>query len=163
MNNNKKSGFTTLMGIILVAGLLFTTLSASTVVGIKSGKQPTEVKPIKDIPVDPYNKELKNWIEGLVIYESNNRHEMKILDVNGEYSYSCLQFQIPTFLHFAKHPDFGVFATSTPDSEVLSEIYNCNIQKEIAFRMIKDNYNSWKNWFTSVITRDYGLPPISRS
>ena len=96
------------------------------------------------------------WLEKLISLESNGKEHLKILDNNGEYSFGCLQFQKETF------EEFGLkykLITPDADTEASNLLYDCNLQKEIAKKMIEDNYSNWQRWYTSVITRKLGLPP----
>ncbi len=45
------------------------------------------------------------------------------------------------------------------DDDLSKLIFDCNLQKEIAKRMIRENPVNWRNWYTSVVVRGLGLPP----
>lgn len=94
------------------------------------------------------------WLEKLADLESHGQDHIKILDVNGKYSYGCLQFQEWTFKTFGAK--YGLLKSGSNWQE---EIYDCSLQKEIAKRMIRDDYSLWQSWYTSVMERDLGLPP----
>lgn len=96
------------------------------------------------------------WLEKLAEVESHGRDRIKILDVNGKFSYGCLQFQEWTFRNYGQK--YGVLKDAA-DWE--SKIYDCSVQKLIAKNMIRDNYVLWQSWYTSVVIRDLGLPPRS--
>ncbi len=96
------------------------------------------------------------WLAKLADKESHGEDHIKILDVNGHYSYGCLQFQEWTFKNYGKK--YGILK-NTADWE--NQIYDCNLQKQIAKRMIEDDYILWQSWYTSVVIRDLGLPPRS--
>lgn len=94
------------------------------------------------------------WLEKLITLESNGKENIKILDNNGEHSFGCLQFQKETF------EEFGLkYKLIAPDDEIDDLLYDCNLQKEIAKKMIEDNYNNWRHWYTSVKIKKLGLPP----
>ena len=94
------------------------------------------------------------WLEKLAYKESHNRDNVKILDVNGKFSYGCLQFQEWTFRTFGEK-----YGLVKPDANLEPLIYNCSLQKQIAKRMIQEDYKMWQSWYTSVMEKDLGLPP----
>lgn len=94
-----------------------------------------------------YDTKMNAWLGKLSKAESGNDSNMVFLDVNGKYSYSCLQFQKETWDHYAKK--FGI----------KSDIMNCQAQKEVAKDMIASDYNLWKSWYNSVVYK-IGKPPI---
>lgn len=96
------------------------------------------------------------WIEKLVQKESNGREKIRILDVNDKYSYGCLQFQEWTFRSYGTK--YGLLK-DTKNWE--NAIYDCSLQKQLAKKMIQNEYVLWQSWYTSVITRNLGLPPRS--
>ena len=109
---------------------------------------PTEVGTMSD---------LDRWIERLAEKESNNRAGIKILDVNGRYSYGCLQFQLATFKSYSTR--YGILDAD----EVISwedELYNCAQQKQIAKRMILEKHRNWRHWAYTVLNKGIGFPPI---
>src|SRR5258706_9513488 len=71
------------------------------------------------------------WLEKLAYIESHNRAGEKTLDVNGQYSYGCLQFQEGTFRNYGRK--YGLVA---PGIKLEPTIYNCELQKKIAKHMI---------------------------
>lgn len=96
------------------------------------------------------------WLEKLIVLESNGKENIKILDHNGEHSFGCLQFQKETFKEFGLKYRF-----ITIDDDIDNFIYDCRLQKEIAKKMIEDNYSNWRRWYTSVKIKGLGLPPKS--
>jgi len=96
------------------------------------------------------------WLAKLIHQESGNRPYLKVLDVNGMYSYGCLQFQAGTFRSYALK--YGLIAYGTP---IESKIYDCELQKKIAKRMITEDYSNWKAWYNSVRKASVGMPPAS--
>lgn len=95
------------------------------------------------------------WIDGLIELESRGEEKIKILDVNGYYSYGCLQFQMATFIRFGVK--YGLLTQSDNPRQL---IYSCDFQKEIAKAMIRENRSNWRHWFTSVKIRKLGPPPV---
>ena len=96
------------------------------------------------------------WLERLIQKESRGKAVIKILDVNHKYSYGCLQFQEWTFRAFGEK--YGLVKKG---AKLEPLIYDCELQKQIAKRMIQDDYKLWQSWYTSVVIRDLGLPPRS--
>ena len=113
------------------------------------------------IPAITIQDDLDNWLDNLAQAESNGKDHIKILDVNGLYSYGCLQFQVGTFLSYGRK--YGIVpeeALSNPD--LLKLIYNCSVQKEIARAMIEDSAANWRHWYTSVrYNKNVGMPPVA--
>jgi len=78
--------------------------------------------------------------------ESGNRDDIKILDVNGKYSYGRFMFQMDTFI------SYGVgYEILPPDLEMADYenwIYDGEIQIKIAREMLRDNlWWHWRNCF----------------
>lgn len=96
------------------------------------------------------------WLNKLAFAESNNRANIKVLDVNGRYSYGCLQFQMATFKSYADRYDLADPATVT-DWEAL--IYDCSFQKQVAKRMIQEKPGNWRHWGYTVLNKGIGFPP----
>lgn len=109
-----------------------------------------------NLAVSDDQDKLDAWIDGLITKESNGRTGLKILDVNGHYSYGCLQFQMPTFIAYGRK--YGVI--SGYEDNLGSLIMSCKTQKTIAKRMILDNAANWRHWYTSVALKNLGLPPV---
>jgi hypothetical protein len=94
------------------------------------------------------------WLAKLAFQESAGKHNIKVLDVNGKYSYGCLQFQEGTFRNYALK--YGFISRSTPTE---SRIYDCDLQKKLAKLMLAENYSNWRAWYTSAKKSSVGLPP----
>jgi hypothetical protein len=96
------------------------------------------------------------WINKLAEAESGNRARIKILDVNGRYSYGCLQFQMATFKAYSTR-----YGLVDPDAITSwdEQIYNCQLQKQIAKRMIQEKPSNWRHWGYTVLHKGTGLPP----
>jgi len=94
------------------------------------------------------------WLAKLIQQESGNRSNLKVLDVNGLYSYGCLLFQEGTFRNYALK--YGFISYGTPTE---SKIYDCELQKKIAKRMIAEDYSNWRAWYNSVKRPAVGLSP----
>ncbi len=101
------------------------------------------------------NTNLDAWIENLALLESKGRNNIKVLDYNGLHSFGCLQFQISTFAEFGTK--YGFFSQNDNIGKL---IYDCELQKKIAKLMILENPDNWRRWYTSVVTKGLGLPPI---
>lgn len=96
---------------------------------------------------ESYQFKLNAWIDNLIQFESNGNEDLKFLDSNGKYSYSCLQFQEATFNQ------------ESARYNVEGQIMDCDTQKRIAKAMITDDWNNWRHWYTSVKVRKMGYPP----
>jgi len=114
-----------------------------------------DISPNKEQP--PRNEELLNWIDKLEEYECRNCPVgFKKVDKNGLFSYSCLQFQKETFVRNLKK-----FYPETYENLEVGEwqnlIYDCDFQKELAYKMIESDKDLAWHWKTS-IKRGLGLP-----
>ena len=96
------------------------------------------------------------WLEKLIEKESNHKERVRIVDTNGRYSYGCLQFQEGTFRAYGTR-----YGLVTPKANIESVVYDCNLQKQIAKRMILEDRSNWQHWYTSVKVKNIGLPPRS--
>lgn len=96
------------------------------------------------------------WLNKLAIKESEGKTHIKILDHNNYYSYGCLQFQMGTFKSYVKK--YGLLPEAE-GKELENMVYDCDFQKLLARRMIEDNPNNWRHWYTSVSVKKLGLPP----
>lgn len=154
--------------IVLVIALAATypaSLNATTVTGTPA---PEEVlAPIADLKLPPKAPEADNgaliveeppamdiWLAKLAYQESKGKNRIKVMDVNGMYSYGCLQFQEGTFRTYALK--YRLMSPSTPTE---SKIYDCDLQKKIAKLMLAEDYSNWRAWYTSVTMKSVGLPP----
>jgi hypothetical protein len=115
---------------------------------------------VPSAPVITVQDGLDNWLDNLAMAESNGKDHIKILDVNGRYSYGCLQFQLGTFLSYGRK--YGIVPDTLSNADLLKLIYNCSVQKEIARAMIEDNTANWRHWYTSVrYNKNVGMPPTA--
>lgn len=74
--------------------------------------------------------------------ESGGHTNLKILDSNNKYSYGGLMFQMDTFLTYGKK--YKILSESTTVGEAEKKIYDIDIQREIAHRMLLDGlYGNW--------------------
>jgi hypothetical protein len=46
------------------------------------------------------------------------------------------------------------------DSELENMIYDCDFQKLLTRKMIEEDPENWRHWYTSVAKRGLGLPPV---
>lgn len=86
------------------------------------------------------------WVNELVEYESNGNENVVIVDSNGKLSSGCLQFQQATFDSMIKK--YGLEG----------DIMDCELQKQIAFNLMMEDYKNARHWYTSVYKRGLGLP-----
>lgn len=114
-----------------------------------------------DVTLSVYQSpdELDAWLRKLEFLESEGNERATILDVNGMHSFGCLQFQKRTFLEFGEK--YGMLSEADR-ANVDRRIYDCKLQRQIARRMVEDNPNGWEHWYTSVMKRGLGLPPIAK-
>ncbi|HOM27379.1 MAG TPA: hypothetical protein PKV21_07730 [bacterium] len=96
------------------------------------------------------NERIVNWINELEKYECRNCPVGFVrLDKNNKYSYSCLQFQEETFMRNLKkfYPETY---NSIEGEEWKNLIYDCDFQKELAYKMIENDRKAIYNWRTSI-------------
>lgn len=91
---------------------------------------------------------LDTWLIALGEKESGNKAHIKHLDSDGNYAYGCLQFHMGTWLSYGKS-----------QGATVENIYNCNLQRAVARKMILDKYTNWKHWKYTVLHKGIGLPP----
>lgn len=94
-----------------------------------------------------YDAQMEQWLDRLQTDESGKNPLLVILDTNNKYSYGCLQFQAGTWAPYSKKYN------------VDAEIMDCKAQRYVAKQMIKEDWNNWKHWKTSVTTKTAGKPP----
>ena len=124
--------------LILVLGLLTTTLTYGTATAESPQLSSEEL----------YELELDNWINKVINEESHGRWDVEIIDTNGKHSRGCLQFQDATWRSYTKKYSI--------DGSPL----NCETAKKVAKAMIKDNYGLWRSWWTTVVKKGVGKPPV---
>jgi hypothetical protein len=138
----------------LAAGALFASVANTSPVAVLSSA--VSGKPATQETAQVSQDALDAWLQKLIQKESEGREHIKILDHNNRYSYGCLQFQMETFRAYARRYDL---LPHTEDSELENVIYDCELQKTMARKMIEEDYGNWRNWYTSVAVRKLGLPP----
>jgi hypothetical protein len=116
-----------------------------------------------DQPVNSFSSEnlikefdaLIEWLDELEKYE--NCPPEGILDRNSKKSYGALCFQMETFKHYFKkyYPE----AKDLEEQEWFNLITDNELQKELAYKMLKDNPNNWRNWYWSIEIRGLPKPP----
>lgn len=110
------------------------------------------VPAVKEVP---FRSQLDLYLDKLVKYECHGpclkNPRFRIIDSNGKYSYSCLQFQEATFFSMTKKYNIEIKAWD--------DIYNCDIQKKVAKAMWMDTKAATKvHWYHSIVIRGLGLP-----
>lgn len=98
---------------------------------------------------------LKHWIDALAIAESGDRERLVHRDRDGQLYYGCLQFQPRTFRVYVRK--FHLLPNANR-KEMMSRIYDCAFQKQLATLMIRSDPANWKHWRGTVENR-VGLPP----
>lgn len=89
---------------------------------------------------------VRMWVEELVLYESNGNEDVVIVDSNGKLSSGCLQYQQATFDSMLK------------EFNLEGDIMDCELQKQITFLLMMEDYKNARHWYTSVYKRGLGLP-----
>ena len=75
--------------------------------------------------------------------ESSNRSDIKVLDINNYYSYGTYQFQLWTFYYYGQQ--YGILDKDLEFLESENLIYDIDIQRSIATKMIEDGL--WDSWY----------------
>ena len=78
----------------------------------------------------------------LSLCESGNRDDIKILDVNGKYSYGILQFQLESFYTFGQR--YKILPADLELLEAENFIYDKDYQTKISREMLRDGL--WWHW-----------------
>lgn len=115
-----------------------------------------ELSSVPSIDFEPGKPALDAWLQALVQKESSGKANITIVDVNNRLSHGCLQFQEATLRMYATR--YGLIE---PGADIQPFFHDCEFQKELARRMILEDYDNWRHWYHSVITRGLGLPPKS--
>lgn len=104
--------------------------------------------------------DLLEWIDELEKYECRDCPlGYKRIDDNGKFSYGCLQFQMPTFKRYStKYYPEAVKNIEEADWE--NRIYDCEIQKNLTYKMIEDDWYNWNHWKYSILVRGLNKPPL---
>ena len=105
------------------------------------------------------SQELQNWTNELELKEldlSYPRNYCKI-DTDGIEVCGCLQYKYTTFLNDATKYKDKVFPN---EPDIMSFYKNCEAQKALAMHTVTVEPKGWSRWYTSVITRGLGLPPL---
>ncbi len=149
------------MQLLLLKNLAAATMLATTLIGgantyVKSVTTTANINATSQA-VQREATPLDSWIEDLIQLESRGQEKLKILDVNGRYSYGCLQFQMNTFWNYGTK--YGFLSDGDEDNLGIL-IYSCELQKEIAKAMIQERPGNWRHWYTSVAKKKLGRPPI---
>lgn len=132
-----------------------------------AGAQPSVApSPVKDEQIiitkteteEPKRDHMDVWLDRLVGYECPGcGPNYRRVDVNGHYSYGCLQFQEATFRSYAKR--YHIFTEGEPYTS--DSLYSCELQKRIAREMWNEmgsSYEFGRNWYTSIYKKGLGLP-----
>lgn len=106
------------------------------------------IKAHAEAPDLTYDQRLDFWIQQVRWEESRGHDMLVILDTNNRYSYGCLQFQMATWLMYSKK------------YKVEGEMMDCNKQIELTKYIIRNEPDGWRNWYTTVVIKKVGKPPI---
>jgi hypothetical protein len=123
------------------------------IVPIDTAKNPQSAKRVETAVKD----ELDLWIEKLAQHE--NCPATGIIDTNHQVSWGILCFQYPTFKRYIRKYNL---LPEVEDEELYNWIADSKLQKKLTKIMISDNYNNWRHWYNSVITRKLGKPPVAK-
>lgn len=127
---------------ILIRTVLFLTLLTGHPANAKNARL---VVPYENVLTVTETSPLDLWIEKLAYAESSGQENIRILDSNNRYSYGCLQFQELTFKSFSER------------YHLFGDLMDCQLQKQIAKRMIQEDPENWRHWYNSV--KLLGPPP----
>jgi hypothetical protein len=105
-----------------------------------------------------YLDSLDIWLEKLSQKESEGDEQVVIVDSNGFRSYSCLQFQLATFVEQVKKYNL---LPEAEDVEIRNMIMDCEFQKQLARKMIEDNVQNVSHWYTTVYAKGLGKPEFA--
>ena len=112
-------------------------------------------------PIEEVRKDMLDlWLDRLADFECQNCPDnFRHLDKNNLYSYGCLQFQKNTFYAEVRRYKLLPF---TEDAELMNWIYDCQFQKSLARYMIQAGgfASARSHWYTSVVLRGLGYPPV---
>lgn len=86
------------------------------------------------------------WIEALASCESTGSTTVRVLDVNGKYSYGLLQYQMSTWLRYSQ-----AYGTS-PEN-----IYDAALQRTVAMHML--DAGGWRNWTNCALKVEARMGP----
>ena len=129
--------------VVLVIGLIsWANLAQGEFRGQNTEYAPQVAESLNLPPKQAKNQAILAQIEKLARCESGNRWNIKVLDTNGKYSYSGLQFQLDTFIRYNK---IHKVLPDLEDGEALNAIYDEWTQRELAYRMLENG--EWKNWY----------------
>lgn len=101
-----------------------------------------------EAPEMTYDQKLDAWIYQVMEKESGGKKLLVVLDTNNKYSYGCLQYQMATWNYYSKKYN------------VEAEIMDCEAQKEVTRNIIKYEKDGWRNWWTTVVKKGVGKPPV---
>jgi hypothetical protein len=125
-----------------------------------SDKPKPEYSPSQSLQYAPQQKDaLQLWLDKLEKYECKDCPVgFSRIDSNGLRSYGCLQFQKETFLINLKKFYPEIYSHLEGD-EWQNFIYSCEFQKELAYKMIQNNYYNWQHWKYTILVRGLEKPP----
>lgn len=101
-----------------------------------------------EAPEMTYDQKLDAWIYQVMEKESGGKKLLVVLDTNNKYSYGCLQYQMTTWNYYSKKYDID------------AEIMDCDAQIEVTRNIIKYEKDGWRNWWTTVVKKGVGKPPV---
>lgn len=130
------------------------TVPASTTSEIVTKEAPAPKEKFKAVTVAKSTSSIDLWLQKLVMKESNGRTRIKVMDVNGKYSYGCLQFQMATFQAYMRR--FSLLSEMNLGGWE-ETIYDCELQKRLAKLMLEEDYDAWMHWYNSTLA--IGYPP----
>lgn len=94
-----------------------------------------------------YQQKMNHWIDRLIDAESEYDSRADIIDTNGLHSRGCLMFQDATLKEYSSR------------YKIKGSAFNCEFEKKLTKMMIEENWNNWKQWWTSVKKKGVGYPP----
>ena len=95
--------------------------------------------------IDP-RAAIEPYLNALSQCESGGRTDIKVLDVNGYYSYGKYQYQLLTWRRYGIK--FGYWDNTITDTELRTHIYKEWLQDDMTARILLTEKNGWRNWVT---------------
>jgi hypothetical protein len=94
------------------------------------------------------------WVDEIAKYENCGSG---IIDTNGRKSFGDLCFQETTFRTYVKKYNL---LPQCEEAEIMNWITDGDFQRELAYRMIDEDIENWRHWYTTVAIKKVGLPQM---
>jgi hypothetical protein len=83
------------------------------------------------------------WLKKLATCESNGSSTIKVLDTNSRYSYGVFQWQLESFMSYAKK--YKMLTEDATEKDALKIIYDYKFQRDLTIKVLNDGGQN--NWF----------------